>query len=961
MAWIHQKPDANGLQRDASFHDLAQMPITNAHGRMTSAFDPSSNTITPCGTLRQRVMHIGVESHELFLIESVSQNIMAAGSSDSWVNPCWNTVNNCTCAQDGTDPGGLPTFILTPTTTNGTHYYGQTIPFPAGANVISFYVKANGYTGVAIGMWDNNNSTYQQGFLDLTTGQDTGAGTAMYAESLDGGWYRVWCSRTWASGASNDSNFSINIGQNAGTYTYAGDGISGILVTQPAVETGLTKPTSWISGRNAVIHSTDVSDASWGPSNLTVTANQAVDPISGLMTAALLTENTASAAHFMTQSITTINGLYICHSAYYKPTGRTWLLLNNGPTSNGCWFNCTGAGTVGSPNGIISSSGIVALTGPLAGWYRCWFVSQAGSSNNAQVYTSTGDTVYTYLGTGISCGYLANIQVEPVGLNITPYPDSANLILDAANLADATHWNGGAIIGVSSFVTDPRGGTDAFTITNGAGGIYDALFQSITTLPNNGPVLISFYIKHGNTTASAIQIYDTTANTGRGILEVVWTGNLITAINTLGSNLVPLGCGYIALQNGWYRVMALSANGIIASNANGIYIYPGQPGVQSAGNFCYGYGPQVTALAPTAYWGVNGTVGGRDTEDVYADISSISDTRVNYLGCSEQFDNGGNWIYNNTSISANAGTDPNGNMYADDLVETGTSVLQYYVATSAPVGSAGNWVFLCRIKPTGRTWCTLQMYDTGINQTVGNYFGLTGSGIVGVPAGNTPNNATITGPDSEGYYRCALFVTLIGSAYALIVTAISNGVQNATGLNASALRLFGAQLVPGTVDPGNAGYLPTQSAVTSPQTGLSTTGGSMVAVGIPYTGYANSGNYYSHVGNANFVMDGSGGGQMYRNVNAGSPISQTVDVINMAILTWSVKDDIVILYAGGLHINSAVVGQANCPLSANVQGIPIGSLFGASNYNGWVWLGYFHNRVLYPSECITLAKALENA
>jgi len=932
MAWIHQKPDANSLQTDPSFHDVQTFTLIGP--RQCSAFDPWANSTSAPGNMRRRTIHIGVHEHDLFMSEYPSSTLLPQGASDYLTHPIWNTVSNCNCAQDGFDPGGLPTFALTPTSTSGTHYYGFTAPFPSGNQVVSFYVKANGYTGLGIGLWDDNAATYLQGNFDLSTGTAT-AGLTVSSVSLDGGWYRVWCSRSFAAGASANSNMSINIGSNVSTFSFSGDGVSGILVTQPFVCPGVS-PTSWISSKNICPHSTDVSDGSWSPEQLTVTANQVADPISGAVTAALLTEDSTNNIHLVTQTVTAINGLYICHSAYYKPSGRTWLLLNNGPTGNGSWFNCSGSGTIGTANGAICSAGIKALTGPQAGWYYCWFTSQAGTSNNAQAYMSTGDTVSSYLGTGTACGYLADYQVEPVGLTVTPYPDSLNIVQSANNLADTAHWSGGSIIGVSSFVTDPFGGTNAFTLTNGSGGIYDALFQPITVPA--GPVLISFYIKHGNTSDSAIQIYDSTAPLGRGLIEIAWTGSAISSVGTSGG-MVPLGCGYLLVPgtSGWYRIMVLSSSGIIPGNANGIYIYPGQPGFQSAGNFCYGYGPQITALTPTSYWGITSTVGSRDQDVLYADISSIVDSRINLAAYSEQFDNATWQRYSpSATVTPNNATDPNNTMYASTIAFTGSGNDYLYNQSSGlPQILGQQYTLIMWMKSAGKATGSLRMLnsldDSDTNHTL----------------------VTLTG----SWQRVVVSHTFTVSGTSIDFGLDNRIIEGGAG-DAGSVQCFGAQLVPGS-DPGANFYLPTHSVVGAPQVGLSTTKGTVIALGIPYDGNVQSGNYYSHVGNADFVMDPAG--QFYRGANSGGVIHETLGVLDIAVLTWDTDKDEVWTYGNGAQIGFDNLGESNRPVNVR-NTLPIGWQFGGNgNYNGWVGLFYVHGRAYTYAEQLAFFHAIENA
>jgi hypothetical protein len=139
---------------------------------------------------------------------------------------------------DGTTNASL----VIPTTTSGTHKILQTVSVATTGNLTySVYVKAAGYNYVAIN--ESAQTGYPSQILNLTDGTLGGnlvPGTTTIVTALSNGWYRlVWKMSTPASPKSFcivplNATGAIN----PNSYTYAGDGTSGIYIANSQVVNG---------------------------------------------------------------------------------------------------------------------------------------------------------------------------------------------------------------------------------------------------------------------------------------------------------------------------------------------------------------------------------------------------------------------------------------------------------------------------------------------------------------------------------------------------------------------------------------------------------------------------------------------------------------------------------------------------------------------------------------------------
>lgn len=156
----------------------------------------------------------------------------------------WTKVNVNVTADQIENPinAAVTAELLVPTTTSGVHSVSQSIAVPASKVTISFYVKASGYSRVAIR--ENTSSGDYSSYLLSASGSilANGGGGVGAVTSLAAGWYRVSMTHTPASAGNKTYALYIENDSYTGTapqsYTYAGNGTSGIYVWGAQLETG---------------------------------------------------------------------------------------------------------------------------------------------------------------------------------------------------------------------------------------------------------------------------------------------------------------------------------------------------------------------------------------------------------------------------------------------------------------------------------------------------------------------------------------------------------------------------------------------------------------------------------------------------------------------------------------------------------------------------------------------------
>lgn len=203
---------------------------------------------------------------------------------------------------------------------------------------------------------------------------------------------------------------------------------------------------------NLCLRSAEFDNASWTPSNATVSADATTSPL-GTATADKLVEDSDSGqVHSIVQSINVTDNSTYAFSCFAKAAERSWVRLDMGTAgfaSNAwCDFDLSN-GLVGTRGaGVIS--GIEARIVPIgSGWYRCQIVAQAdataatdfsiiiGEGTVADV-AGTGTADVTYDGDGLSGIYIWGAQVEVGDFATSHIPTAGATVTRASDFVQVT-------------------------------------------------------------------------------------------------------------------------------------------------------------------------------------------------------------------------------------------------------------------------------------------------------------------------------------------------------------------------------------------------------------------------------------------------------------------------------------------------------------------------------------------
>jgi hypothetical protein len=300
----------------------------------------------------------------------------------------------------------------TPNTTNGLQYAFANTTTPSGQTyLMSFYVKANGYTNCRI-----ENALNSLGvWFNLSNGTIT-SGTGGTITALSNGWYLVSLLLTSLGSATQPLvSFAPST-----SLTFAGDGVSGGYVFGAQLVEGTTPQTylpttdrlnvprlDYSNGSspslllepqrtNLFLWSGQLSDTSWAKFNCTITANSSTAP-DGTQTASLVDDGiAASTQHWFYQIPTFAYNTTYTISFYAKYVSRKYMSVNiyNGVTSQYVDYDIQN-GTVFGATGDVTAS-IISVGN---GWYRVAYtrtIAASGSPNlRITLADDTGNETYT--------------------------------------------------------------------------------------------------------------------------------------------------------------------------------------------------------------------------------------------------------------------------------------------------------------------------------------------------------------------------------------------------------------------------------------------------------------------------------------------------------------------------------------------------------------------------------------
>ena len=259
------------------------------------------------------------------------------------------------------------------------------------------------------------------------------------------------------------------------------------------------------ASRNLLLQTQQFDNAAWAKSAATATANTTVAP-DGTSTADTLLDTAATSSHYTYQTPSTlpVAGNTVTISAYAKASTLTYVTVGITDISSGSLY---AVGVFNLSNGTVATSGAAgtgysvtstSITAVGDGWYRCSVTCVVGTSasfiratvgtNKTGVITAGSGGFESYLGNGSSI-YVWGAQAE-LGSTATTYTRNnggvfpprfeydpvtlapkgllieeqrTNLLYQSANFINVA-W-ALTFATMTSGVSDPAGGTNAFTFT----------------------------------------------------------------------------------------------------------------------------------------------------------------------------------------------------------------------------------------------------------------------------------------------------------------------------------------------------------------------------------------------------------------------------------------------------------------------------------------------------------------
>lgn len=702
-----------------------------------------------------------------------------------------------------------------------------------------------------------------------------------------------------------------------------------------------------------------------GAGNPTVTTKSAASPLA-TENADKFIEGTTNGAQVLAQSVTkAASSLAYALSVYVKNASGTRdlrLQLDDGTGANGMKMvvtPSTGAlktapttiGSGWSANTTAGTSGYL-ITDEGGGWYRVSLIVTTDTSTTIRIGLDVENAgSISYAGDGTSGFYLWGAQLEQATFS-SSYISLRNVV---SNTEALNSWTKTRSTVTSDTIANPLTGlltADKIVEDNTASNTHFIITAG--TKPGSALTYTgSLYGKAGERTWIAFSLADGSVGTNQAGAYFD-LGNGVTGSNfTTGSGVSVVSKAISSVGNGWYRcsiVITMNTTTVVDPI---VYLATGDTVRSYSGNAtsgAYVWGVQVEpGTGPIGYWG-NGTVGVRNADNLQATLTSITDSRTNLLTWSEQFDNAA-WTKTDVTVTANTGTDPNGNGYCDLLTE-GTAGTAFTSSSSATITAnttvALSWWFKAS---ANNSWVRVAVLSNSSTNGWRAWFNLN-TGVVGsttVLGTGTASSITIES-FGNGWYRCKTTGKVDPAATTCIVTVGSADADGSTTrINNSAYYAFGASLE----QASSVGtYIPTGStAISTGPTGLSRTAGTLMALVMP----------------RNWTGDQDGSTQWFASRDSSGTLSQSFARAGAAAF-FAIRGDTAgnqgnssvhslahntLSLLGGTWTPAAVKAQFNgtdvssdTSLAAPFNAVTtefIGSQQAPSNhFFGYVWLGYVH-------------------
>jgi len=146
-------------------------------------------------------------------------------------------------------------FTIIPNGDTGVHTVNQTVSaqiLEGEKYTFSVFFKANGYDFARLRAANQGTTHISSAIVDLTSGTIVDGEAYSTITSIGGGWYQVTETITAPSGGLSGLNLAVWVYQTATVSSFAGDGVSGIIVSAPQIEKGEFSTSPIITNSSAV-------------------------------------------------------------------------------------------------------------------------------------------------------------------------------------------------------------------------------------------------------------------------------------------------------------------------------------------------------------------------------------------------------------------------------------------------------------------------------------------------------------------------------------------------------------------------------------------------------------------------------------------------------------------------------------------------------------------------------------